>query len=66
MVDPKALERINADTAQPQVKLRNAVGWRGLAKPTPVTALVVSGMNDVLNAQRYIQAAYWDWIPPGV
>jgi hypothetical protein len=27
-------------------------------------ALVVSGMNDVLNAQGYTQAAWWNRIPP--
>ena len=29
-------------------------------------ALVVAGMNDVLNSQGYTQAAYWNRIPPGV
>src|SRR5580692_2549406 len=32
-------------------------------KPTPVLALVVSGMNDVLNTQGYTQAAWWNRIP---
>jgi hypothetical protein len=64
-VDPKALERVDADTTQLQVRLWNAVRSPALATPTPVMALVVSGMNDVLNAQRYTQAAYWDRIPPG-
>jgi hypothetical protein len=32
-------------------------------QPTPVIALVLSGMNDVLNAQGYTQAAYWNRIP---
>jgi hypothetical protein len=27
-------------------------------------ALVISGMNDVLNSQGYTQAAYWNTIPP--
>jgi hypothetical protein len=64
-VDPNALERVDADTTQLQVRLWNAVRSPALATPTPVMALVVSGMNDVLNAQRYTQAAYWDRIPPG-
>jgi hypothetical protein len=34
-----------------------------LAQPTPVAALVVSGMNDVLNSQGYTQAGYWNRIP---
>ena len=33
------------------------------AQPTPVMALVVSGMNDVLNSQGYTQASYWNRIP---
>jgi hypothetical protein len=34
-----------------------------VAQPTPVMALVVSGMNDVLNSQGYTQAAWWNRIP---
>ena len=30
---------------------------------TPVVALAVSGMNDVLNSQGYTQAAWWNRIP---
>jgi hypothetical protein len=33
------------------------------AQPTPVVALAVSGMNDVLNSQGYTQAAWWNRIP---
>jgi hypothetical protein len=29
----------------------------------PVTALVVAGMNDVLNSEGYTQAAWWNRIP---
>jgi hypothetical protein len=36
-----------------------------MAQPTPVAALVVSGMNDVLNSQGYTQAAWWNWVPAG-
>ena len=35
------------------------------ANPHQVMALVVSGMNDVLNAQGYTQAAWWNRIPVG-
>ena len=34
-----------------------------LAQPTPVIALAVAGMNDVLNSQGYTQAAWWNRIP---
>ena len=30
---------------------------------TPTIALVVSGMNDVLNSQGYTQAAWWNRLP---
>ena len=30
---------------------------------SPTTALVVSGMNDVINSQGYVQAAWWNRIP---
>jgi len=33
------------------------------SQPTPVTALTVAGMNDVLNSQGYTQAAWWNRIP---
>jgi hypothetical protein len=33
------------------------------AQPTPTVALVVAGMNDVLNSQGYTQAAWWNRIP---
>ncbi|MFO1114356.1 MAG: hypothetical protein U1E28_01610 [Beijerinckiaceae bacterium] len=33
------------------------------AAPTPTSALLASGMNDVLNAQGYAQAAWWNRIP---
>lgn len=55
------LAKINADTAELQDQLWAAV--RGAAQPTPVVALVLSGMNDVLNSQGYTQAAWWNRIP---
>jgi hypothetical protein len=30
---------------------------------TPINALVLSGMNDVINSQGYVQAAWWNRIP---
>jgi hypothetical protein len=33
------------------------------ARPTQVTALAVSGMNDVLNRQGYTQFSWWNRIP---
>ncbi|WP_254062386.1 hypothetical protein [Acidobacterium sp. S8] len=57
------LQKINADTAQLQDQLWAAVQAPATAQPTPVIALVVSGMNDVLNSQGYTQAAWWNRIP---
>src|SRR5215469_13434001 len=34
-----------------------------MANPTPVMALAVSGMNDVLNSQGYTQAECWNPVP---
>ena len=61
--DRDELQQINADTAQLQTDMWNAVQTPALAQPTPVMALVVSGMNDVLNSQGYTQAAWWNRIP---
>ncbi len=57
------LRQINADTAQLQEEMWSAVQVPALAQPTPVIALAVSGMNDVLNSQGYTQAAWWNRIP---
>jgi hypothetical protein len=57
------LQQINADTARLQTEMWSAVQAPALAQPTPVTALAVAGMNDVLNSQGYTQAAWWNRIP---
>ena len=57
------LRQINADTAQLQAEMWSAVQGPALAQPTTVMALVVAGMNDVLNSQGYTQAAWWNRIP---
>jgi len=61
--DEQELQKINARTTQLQADLWSAVRAPAAAQPTPVMALVVSGMNDVLNSQGYTQAAYWNRIP---
>ncbi|MGB8771499.1 MAG: hypothetical protein WCC92_17940 [Candidatus Korobacteraceae bacterium] len=57
------LRRIDADTAQLQTEMWSAVQVPAVAQPTPVIALAVAGMNDVLNSQGYTQAAWWNRIP---
>ena len=56
-------QQINQLTAALQVEMWDAVQAPTLAMATPVTALAVSGMNDVLNSQGYTQAAWWNRIP---
>jgi hypothetical protein len=57
------LESINRRTAQLQSELWVALMAPAAAAPTPVTGLVLAGMNDVLNAQGYTQAAWSNRIP---
>jgi hypothetical protein len=54
---------INAGTQRLQADLWNAVTQVAGTQQTPVVALVVSGMNDVLNSQGYTQAAWGNRIP---
>ncbi len=61
--DAHQLQQINAYTAQLQAELWSAVRAPAAAQPTPVIALAISGMNDVLNSQGYTQAAWWNRIP---
>jgi hypothetical protein len=61
--DREQLRQINARTAQLQSALWSAILPPAAAQPNPVVALAVSGMNDVLNAQGYTQAAWWNRIP---
>ncbi len=58
-----ALKQIDAETAQLQGQLWRAVEVPASAQPTPVSALTIAGMNDVLNSQGYTQAAWWYRIP---
>jgi hypothetical protein len=61
--DPQQLSEIIAQTARLQNELWSAVTGPTTAQPTPVSALVLAGMNDVLNSQGYTQAAWWNRIP---
>jgi hypothetical protein len=56
--------RITAVTAHLQSELWSSVIPFASSQQTPLAALVVSGMNDVLNSQGYTQAAWWNRIPP--
>ena len=61
--DALRLEDINAATDRLASDLWSAVEAPAAAQPTPLTALVVSGMNEVLDLQGYVQAAWWNRIP---
>jgi hypothetical protein len=63
--DERELQQINAHTVHLQSELWSTVQISASAQPTPVSALAVSGMNDVLNSQGYTQAAWWNHIPVG-
>jgi hypothetical protein len=62
--DAQQLQKINADTARLQTDLWAALRGPAAENPNPVMALVLAGMNDVLNSQGYTQAAWWNRIPP--
>lgn len=61
--DLDQVREIDVLTARLQGDLWSAIRAPAKANPTPVMALVVSGMNDVLNSQGYTQAAWWNRIP---
>ncbi len=63
--DHRQIQQINATTAQLQTELWSAAWAPAAAQPTPVVALALSGMNDVLNSQGYTQAAWWNRLPTG-
>ena len=54
---------IRQKTDELQNALWNEILPHARSTHTPVMALVVSGMNDVLNSQGYVQAAWWNRIP---
>ncbi|WP_321913471.1 MULTISPECIES: hypothetical protein [unclassified Paraburkholderia] len=61
--DTNELETLNNATSSLQGQLWASVRDPAIARPTPISALVVSGMNDVLNSQGYTQAAWLNRIP---
>lgn len=59
----KRLGELGAQTARLQAELWSAVTGPARANATPINAVLVMGMNDVLNSQSYTQAAWWNRIP---
>jgi hypothetical protein len=62
-VDERLLVKIDSDTTRLEREMWSEVRAAAAAQPTPTIALVVAGMNDVLNTQGYTQAAWWNRIP---
>jgi hypothetical protein len=56
-------EQASPDLAKLQAELWSSVAHVATVQPTPVIALALSGMNDVLNSQGYTQAAWLNRIP---
>jgi hypothetical protein len=61
--DREKIRQNNAETAHLQNRMWSAVSASAEAQPTPITALVAAGMNDVLNSQGYSQAAWRNRVP---
>lgn len=62
-VNREELPSISARKSELQAKLWSAAAIPANEHRDPVTALVVAGMNDVLNSDGYTQAAWWNRIP---
>ncbi len=62
--DEMEISQMNARTVQLQSALWSVVRASAAGQPTPLGALAVSGMNEVIDAQGYTQAAWWNRIPP--
>ncbi len=61
--DEESLHRVNTRLAEVQGELWSAVTPVAVSQPTPLMVLVVSGLNDVFNAQGQSQGASWNHIP---
>jgi hypothetical protein len=61
--DSQQLQQIDLQTARLQTEMWSVVARAATLQPTPIMALAVSGMNDVLNSQGYSQAAWWNRVP---
>ena len=60
---PEKIQEIRNKTDQLQTALWNEILPTIKAQNTATMALIASGMNDVINSQGYVQAAWWNRIP---
>lgn len=63
--DENELEQADRETARLQNEMWAIVRAAAGAQPSAPMAVVVTGMNDVLNRQGYTQASWWNRIPEG-
>ena len=61
--DRAKLSAIDAETTRLENRMWAEVKTAAGAQPNQIVAVVVTGMNDVLNRQGYTQAAWWNRIP---
>lgn len=62
--DDDTLAQVSHRTDKLQDSLWTAVRVPAAAQPTPLAALALAGMNDVLNSRGYTEAGYLNRIPP--
>lgn len=63
--DRDQLAHLTEQTASLQADLWNLASAAAKDRPTPISAVVATGMNDVLNSQDYAEAARINHIPVG-
>lgn len=61
--DHRQIEAIETATSQIEDEMWKLVRGAAREAPNPITALVVAGMNDVINSQGYTEAAWRNHIP---
>jgi hypothetical protein len=61
--DSRSVQLLDTDTARVQGELWSTVRDRAEIQPNATAALVAAGMNAVLDAAGYTQAAWWNRIP---
>jgi hypothetical protein len=61
--DRRKLRQSDTETIRLQTEMWSAVATPAAAQPSVLALLTIAGMNDVLSAQGYTQAAWWNRIP---
>lgn len=61
--DPDRVRQTRVQTSQLESQLWSTLSAPGTLQPTPISALVLSGMNDVLNSEGYTEAAWRNRVP---